>query len=357
LASPAFLLSVFTEPARNRERLSVRWWSAGLMLVAMTMVLVSGPPTDTGEPPPRAMSWVWFDAGREMMVRQPNPLAIAASDTAVITLTVVWCTIVAAVAVAVVRRTANRWRQLVVVLAVADSVILALPVRLDDDAFVLDRAFDSLLVAAPVICAGVYAAWAVWAELITPRLSRPEALVLQLDRDSTVLATRRRLARALGDPSAAIVFPTDDGWIDEAGQPVPVDRPDRHLVAVTRDGIAVAALDLDTLTQVAPDLLADAAGSLVVSLEARRLAALAETAANQVRQNLMRLITIDREAVEEITSQIEAGPQRTLADVDALLDVLPLPLTEIHDLLRLSLEQVRFIAHGAAPAPVEWGAR
>jgi hypothetical protein len=208
-----------------------------------------------------------------------------------------------------------------------------------------------------VICAGVYAAWAVWAELITPRLSRPEALVLQLDRDSTVLATRRRLARALGDPSAAIVFPTDDGWIDEAGQPVPVDRPDRHLVAVTRDGIAVAALDLDTLTQVAPDLLADAAGSLVVSLEARRLAALAETAANQVRQNLMRLITIDREAVEEITSQIEAGPQRTLADVDALLDVLPLPLTEIHDLLRLSLEQVRFIAHGAAPAPVEWGAR
>ena len=275
------------------------------------------------------------------MVRQPNPLALAPSDGVAIAAAAVWCVAVGAVAIVVLSGVTGRWWRLVTLLAVLDSLVLALPVRLTDATFLLDGTFADLLVAVPMMCAGLYAARAVWAELITPRLVRPHALVLQLDSESTVAATRRRLASALGDPSATIVFATDDGWVDEAGRPVPGDRTDRRLVTVTRGERPIAALDLDALTHVAPDLLADAAGSLVVSLEARRLAALANAAANEARESGRRLIAIDREAIATLTRQIEAGPQRTLADVDSLLDVRPLPLAEIHDELRRALAQVR----------------
>ncbi len=354
LASAALVLVVFTEPARDRRRLPIRAWNIGLAVLAVATVLVSGPASsDTSVASRRAMSWTSFDAARDLIVRQPNPLAVVTSDRAVTALSTAWCLAVATVAVAVLRRlTGAAWR-LVTLLAVAATLVLALPVRLDDDTFLLDRSFADLLVGVPMICAGLYAAWAVWVELITPRLTRPYALVIELDRESTVAATRLRLARALGDPSAAIVFAVDDGWVDESGRRLPDDRPDRRLVAVTRDAETLAAIDLDALTQVAPDLLAAAAASLVVSLEAQRLAAFAEAAAAEARRSAMRILDIDREAIEEITRQINAGPHRTLAEVDELLDVRPVPLAQIHDGLRLALEQIRAIAHHAVSQPVQ----
>ncbi len=356
LASPAFLLVVFTEPSRDGRRLPVRGWTVVLALITAGTLVVSGPATtEAVSLPPRAMSWVWFDAVPDMLIRQPNPLAFAESGGAAIGLSVAWCLTVATVSLLVLRQMAGPWWRLGVLVSVMDSIVLALPVRLDYAEVLLNGAFAYLLVAVPVIGAGLYAAWAVWAELITPRLIRPQALVLQLDRDSTVTATRSRLARALGDPSAAVVFPTDNGWVDESGRRLPHDRPHRRLITVTRNGAAIAALDLDALTEVPSDLLADAAGSLSVSLEARRLAALAEAAAKESGQAHMRLVNIDREAIEEVSNHIEAGPQRTLADVDALLDVRPLPLAEIHDGLRLALEQVRSIAHGAEALTAQQG--
>lgn len=351
-ASPAWIVATFTEPAPRRCRLARRdrtvALTAGLAAISIATVAVSGPDA-SGRPADalRAVSWSWFDHERELMVRQPNPMVLVSSYAACLIVWVAWGALLVAAAVVISRRIAGATWLALTWIAVAATLVLSIPRRLDGGASLLDGPFGEPLIAVPLIASGAFAAWSVWAELITPRLMRPETLVVQLDRDSTIDATRHRLARVLGDPSAAIVLPADGAWIDEAGL-AQAPRPGRRFVAVTQDGATIARLDLDASTLVAADLLADAAGSLAVSLEARRLAADAAAAAAAARDSAQRLIDVDRAAIEQIARRIESGPERTLTQVNELLDQRPLPLDQIHDELRRSLEQVRAIAHHAS---------
>jgi hypothetical protein len=353
LASPAFVLATFTEPARDDSRTRLARWNVAFATIALLTVAVSGPRT-SGDPMDarRAISWAWYDDGLDQMVRQPNPLAVTSSPMATAVLTLAWWLLLIGCGVSISRVTTHRTWRSCAWCSILATIVLSLPQRLGGRPGLLDPEYGDVIVAIPLVCAGVFAAWVVWSELITPRLIRPEILAVQLDASSSVDATRRRLRRVLGDPSATIVFPSPHGWINEAGHPHG-DRPGRRLVTVTHSGVLVAGLELDATTPIASDLLADAACSLAVSLEAQRLAAHAAASASEARETATRLIEVDRAAIDEIGHEIEIGPVHTLGRIDLLLERRPLPLDRIHDELRRSLEQVRAIAHRAGPRPQE----
>ena len=220
LTSPAVVVATFTEPARVDRNTSFARWNLAFAIVGLLTVAVSGPDS-SGEPGDavRALSWAWFDYRLDLMVRQPNPLVVTTSAGAVVALTIIWWVLLVALGVSLARLTNGRWWLILVRCGIGGTILLSIPVRLGRQTALLDREFGDPIIAIPLVCGAVYAAWTVWTELITPRLARPETLVVQLDEDSTVDATRRRLGRVFGDPSAQIVFPSPNGWIDEAGRP------------------------------------------------------------------------------------------------------------------------------------------
>ena len=168
-------------------------------------------PDSSGQPGDavRALSWAWYDYRLDLMVRQPNPLAVTTSGRAVVALTITWWVLLVALGVSLARLTSGRsvahpglvWHRR------DDPVVDPGAARTRSRHY---STVSSVIPSSPSPWSAVrcYAAWTVWTELITPRLARPETLVVQLDDASTVDATRRRLRRVLGDPSAQIVFPS-----------------------------------------------------------------------------------------------------------------------------------------------------
>ncbi len=339
-ASPPLVLAALNGTGRAPSARRLAPWLVATSGLAMVSLVTSGPlPT----PSLRAASWAYFDPVTEHMVQQRNPIAWWATDGAAWLVWVSWSAIVAATAVWCLRPARTYWR-IGATLATAASIVLAVPQR-PGRRHLLQQSYSDLLVATPVIAVAAAAACFVWREMITPRLARPAASVLRLDPATAGVMLHRRLARTVGDPSAAVLFCADGRWISAEGTTSSAAAaPGRQRWTLVRDGAAIAALDLDASSVDTPDLVEYAAAALAPSLEAQRLAALAAAHAEIARKAAGDIIEAERSAQHDMYLLISEGPDATLATVSEQLLERPLPLAEVHNGLRRSLEQVRSIA-------------
>jgi hypothetical protein len=330
--------------------------------LAAGVLLTSGPRHTKGlSASVRAATWIFHDPQSIVYVRQSNPVALSPNDLIVRVLWVVWALWVLGVSTAIAARAVRRRRPSIAVVAIAGfvTVILAYPesVRpLAAGSVILGRWYSNLLLAVPVIAAAFVGAVAVWEELVRPRLSHSQAGALQLGSGTTPDALRRELVRALADPTVRVAFPSEMGWIDQHGRGMTV-ASDAHRAAtvVTRNGHPLAAIDYDVSLLGQPDLVDVAATTTAWSLDARRLAALAEAAAEDIRRSAARLLAAGDEGRRHVERLIADGPDRRLSMVATLLGERPVDLGRVHDGLRAALTDVREIAHGATPPSLSDG--
>jgi hypothetical protein len=367
LATPALIVTwLFDRDDVPRRRPT--WVSITQLvpiLVAVGLLVFSGPRTRLDRHRLRAISWIFHHSDQSRYMRQPNPLAIWPNSGVVTALTVVWWACLAAV---VLWHSNERGRsvtsRVLVLAAAAATAILAWPAqvaafprvsggRVEGQSVLLDPALDPLL-AVPAIACACAGGLAMWRELVRPRLSRTDGGSLKLAGHTSPAALRHDLVRTLGDPTVRIAFQSQDGWIDEHGRPISVGGDSqRGVTVIRRDGVDIAALDHDLSLIAQPDLVQVAATSMAMSLEAQRLAAVAEAASEDVRESAARLLAAAESGRLDVERRIMSGPDRTLATVDEMLDAQPLDLPAIHDGLRAALTDVRAIARGAIPASLE----
>lgn len=364
LATPALIATWLTDrdDVRRRRPSAISVARFAPVLLAAGLLLCSGPRTEQDRHLFRAISWIYFRAEQRRWVRQPNPLAFWPNSGVVTALTVVWWVCIGTIAAWIaIERGRSVTSRCLVLAAAAATAILAWPQ--DVVLFTVRRAgvvqqqtslpwLDPVLAVPAVVCACVGGV-AVWRELVWPRLSRTERGSLQLAGHTSPLALRRDLVRTLGDPTVRIAFQSDDGWIDERGRQIEIGGDQRGVTLIRRDGVDVAALDHDLALVGQPDLVQIAATSLAMSLEAQRLAAVAEAASADVRESAARLLAAAEAGRADVERRIVSGPDQILASVDDLLDARPLDLTAVHDGLREALTDVRSIARGAIPASLE----
>ncbi len=373
-AAPFAVLWVAVDLAgADRPRLGRRRgaWIVPIVL-AVALISTSGPRTLDGGilrvPERRSASWVFFDRAASAYVRQANPLAWWPQDNVVSALWVAWglwvmaVTSAAAIGFLRLRREQTITRRapgladasvLAAWLFAAASVALALPERLSlfgTDSLIVERWYSELLQALPLAAAAVVGAGAVWSELVRPRLSRSAAGTLQLGAEATPAARQRELVRALSDPTALLLFQGESGWLDEHGtiRELAVGAH-RAAAVICRDGSPIAAIEYDDQLLGQPDLVEVAATSVALSLDGRRLAAVAEAAAEDARASAARLLAAGDEGRLIVERQIVDGPDRVLGEVSAMLTERPLPLSAIHGGLRAALAEVRAVAHGSTP--------
>ena len=367
-ATPGLILTWMTDGDDDvRRRRPTLISTARLVPIVLTagLLMCSGPPTENDRHRFRAISWIYFREQQQRYVRQPNPLAVWPSSRGVTVLTIIWwvCVMSVAVWIASERGRAAVSRCLVVAAVAATAIlswpkeVVAFPQRsggaVKAQSILLDPWLDALLAVPALACACVGGVM-VWRELVRPRLSRTVGGSLRLAGHTSSTALRADLIRTLGDPTARIAFQSDDGWIDERGRAVTLGADDRRGVTVIRrDGVDIAALDHDLSLVAQPDLVQVAATSLAMSLEAQRLAAVAEAASADVRESAARLLAAAESGRLDVERRIMSGPDRTLEEVDELLDARPLDLAAVHDGLRAALTDVRTIARGAIPASLE----
>jgi hypothetical protein len=359
-----------------RRRVFAACWVAPAA-VGIGVLLVTGPrhtAADLWTGGLRPASWAFVfapDGAVARWSRQGNPLHLLDSTPATWALWATWSLIVVAVSWATAvaaarrcarggpaeRRAARLLRAAAIALAVGVCVqpLAAFPERAR---LVGGRPLGSVLQGhwytdfvniAPALGAAALGAVLVWGELVRPRLGRSGGAI-QLDVTVPPSALGRRLQRALGDPTARVLFPHDaGGWVDDRGHATePAARAGRAATIVTREGTAVAAVEHHDSLLAQPDLVDVAVASVALALEASRLTAVARAGTEDVQASAVRLLDAAEIARGTIERRIEAGPERTLAAVHELLASSPVPFADVHAGLRRAVAQVREIAHGVA---------
>jgi hypothetical protein len=363
---------------RLRPRVVALYWVVPSVLGA-SVLLVTGPRRSAPglwSGGLRAASWAFMFAPTGAVrrwSRQGNVLHLFTSGVASWALWAVWSLVVVIVAwtTAVLvarrsargspaeRRTARLLRAAAIAVAVGATVqaLGAFPERVrvirgvPVGSVLQGHWYTDLVNVAPAIGAAVLGAVLLWSELVRPRLGRSgRAIQLDLTASPTVLG--QRLQRALGDPTARVLFPRDAAaWVDDRGQPAePAARPGRAATIVTREGITIAAIEHDAWLLAQPDLVDVAVASVALTLEARRLTALTRASTEDIQASATRLLQAADRARRQVEHRIETGPEQTLATVGALLNSDPVMIGEVHRGLRTAVAQVRAIAHGLAPS-------
>jgi hypothetical protein len=360
LATPV-VLGWAVAGARPDGRTARRAQFAVISLAAAT-VLASGPRSVGTEVATdwRAASWYLFDPRFGMFWRQANPLALW-PHVVVRVFWLAWTVCVLIDGAITLRVARQRRRHGVLLIAVAvsciASVVLAWPEALHNptrSSALRDRPYFLPLLAVPMMAAACVAIAAVWGEFVQARLSRTRDGALQLRGESLLASLRGQLERTLGDPTARVVFPDADRWIDGSGRTTALAAAThRAATIITSDGVPVAAIEHDESLRAQPDLVDVAATALAHSLEARRLAAVAGAAAEDARASAARLLAAGDEARRLVEERIYEGPDHDLASIGQLLDVRPLPTEAIHDQVLLTLADVRAIAHGIVPLSLQ----
>ncbi len=182
-----------------------------------------------------------------------------------------WTT-VALVAV-VVCATVWRWRaahgveRRALLVPVAAAVLVGAPLTLSAVGRLSGTDADSLAGWTYQI-AVVITAVLLSAELLSGRAVRAAAtgLVVDLADWQEPRALRDALSRTVGDPDLAVAYRVDEGWVDEAGQPVrlPVaDETERRTVTLVEDGGTPVAAIVHDPAALRDGMLAQSVGAAV----------------------------------------------------------------------------------------------
>jgi signal transduction histidine kinase len=201
--------------------------------------------------------------------------------------------------------------------------------------------------------------------LLDARLARSDVgeLLVQLHADPLAGDLRAALARALRDPSLALVYwlPEFRSWADIDGQPVELSEGNgRATTLIDRDGAHIAALLHDPSLKEEPELLDAVSAAAGMALENGRLHAELRARLEELRGSRGRVIDAGQKERQRLERNLHDGAQQRLIALSLDLSRLEgrlqadpeaaAGLEEARNEIALSLAELRDVARGIHPA-------
>jgi signal transduction histidine kinase len=202
--------------------------------------------------------------------------------------------------------------------------------------------------------------------LLHARLARSAVgdLVVELRSDVSPAGLQDALARALRDPSLALVYwlPEFASWADLDGSSVglPGREASRATTLIDRDGARLAALLHDPALKDEPELLAAVGAAAGIALENGRLQAEQKAHLEELRGSRARVIEAGQLERQRLERNLHDGAQQRLIALALELSVLGKQLKgdpgagkrldAAQREIAMSLEELRAVARGLHPA-------
>jgi signal transduction histidine kinase len=147
------------------------------------------------------------------------------------------------------------------------------------------------------------------------------AAIVDLEPGASPGRLREALARALGDSTLQLAFrrPDGTGYLDTAGQPVEVDRPDPGRVVTRVVGSERAVLVYDQGLELEPQLVRLTAAAASMALEHSRLQAEVQAQLEQVRASRARIVQAGDAERRRLERDLHDGAQQRLVTLSLAL--------------------------------------
>jgi signal transduction histidine kinase len=208
----------------------------------------------------------------------------------------------------------------------------------------------------PAVAAALVAGAIAWGEVVRPRLdpTREGRITLPGEPLPVAEALRRRLAKAVGDPTVRLAVQGPDGqWLSADGRPVQLrDDGERATTTLTRGGQVIAALECDSALRASPDLVVATTTMAGLAIDNVRLAALDAAQLEEIRNSGAALLTAADRARHGLTSSIAGGAASRLETL-ANRAAGGADRTELQRALRDVATEVRTLSHGLFPPELE----
>lgn len=190
-------------------------------------------------------------------------------------------------------------------------------------------------------------------------------LVVEIGAASTREGLRASLARAVGDPTLAVVYrvPGATRWVDAQGRAaeLPLPGSNRSFTLLERHGEPVAALVHDRFVEDDPALIASVAATASLALERERLEAEVRAQLVEVRASRARIVDAADAERRRLQRDLHDGAQQRLVAVamrlsrtrEMLDESSPgaaVSLAEASEQLRCALQELRELSSGIHPA-------
>jgi signal transduction histidine kinase len=204
--------------------------------------------------------------------------------------------------------------------------------------------------------------------LLEARLARSAVaeLMVELRADPTPAALRDALARALRDPSLALVYwlPEYESWADVDGRHAELPASDERRVAtrIEHAGAPVAALVHDPSLEDEPELLAAVSAAAEIALENSRLQVELQARLEELKESRARVIEVGQRERQRLERNLHDGAQQRLIALSLELSLLEEQLADdpgarerleqARQEIATSLEELRAVARGLHPAVV-----
>jgi signal transduction histidine kinase len=220
---------------------------------------------------------------------------------------------------------------------------------------VIQRISLALLGVAPI---------AFLAGLLQARLARGAVGELMVELRGDPADLRTPLARALRDPSLALVYwlPRFGTWADQQGRPVTLPGDENRVTRIDDEGEPMAALLHDPALRDEPALLGAVSAAAALALRAGRLQAQLRANVEELRGSRARVLEAGQRERQRLERDLHDGAQQRLVALSLHLGVLQTRLgadAEAEALLAqarteiaVSLAELRDLAHGLHPAVV-----
>jgi signal transduction histidine kinase len=209
---------------------------------------------------------------------------------------------------------------------------------------------------------------AVLYALLEARLARSAVaeLMVELRVDPTPAALRDALARALRDPSLALVYwlPEYESWADVDGKHAELPAPDERRIAtlIEHAGAPIAALVHDPSLEDEPELLAAVSAAAEIALENSRLQVELQARLEELKESRARVIEVGQRERQRLERNLHDGAQQRLIALSLELSLLEEQLADdqgarqrleqARQEIATSLEELRAVARGLHPAVV-----
>ena len=147
------------------------------------------------------------------------------------------------------------------------------------------------------------------------------AAIVDLEPGASPGRLREALARALGDSTLQLAFrrPDGSGYLDTAGRPVEVDRPDPGRVVARVSGSDEAVLVYDQGLELEPQLVRLTAAAASMALEHSRLQAEVQAQLEQVRASRARIVEAGDTERRRLERDLHDGAQQRLVTLSLAL--------------------------------------
>jgi signal transduction histidine kinase len=202
------------------------------------------------------------------------------------------------------------------------------------------------------------------AGLLQARLARSSVGDLVMELRGNPADLRSPLARALRDPSLALVYwlPQFGVWADQDGRPVGLPADPDRVSLIDDDGKPMAALVHDPALRDEPALLDAVSAAACIALRAGRLQAQLRANVEELRGSRARVVEAGQRERQRLERDLHDGAQQRLVALSLNLGMLQTRLggdpeaeallTEARGEIAVSLAELRDLARGLHPAVV-----